>query len=72
MGDDQQNSKRDEQTPTGYPQHSPGGARPRAPDTTCDNEPPPADAKDVHHGPPSAEEDLPGQGNENTGTSVNT
>jgi len=30
MGDDQE-KKRDEQTPSGYPQHSPGGARPRAP-----------------------------------------
>jgi hypothetical protein len=72
MGDDRQKKQRDEQTPSGYPQHSPGGARPRAPDLTRDNEPPPADAKDVHHGPPpSGEEDLPGQGNENTGDSIN-
>jgi hypothetical protein len=65
MGNDRQKNQRDEQTPSGYPQHSPGGARPRGPDTTWGNEPPPADAKDVHHGPPaSGEEDLPGQGNE--------
>lgn len=69
----QQKNQRDEQTPIseGYPQHSPGGARPRAPDTTRNNEPPPADAKDVLHGPPdSGEEDLTDTGQGNTDTSI--
>ncbi|MDE2068955.1 MAG: hypothetical protein KGK01_06555 [Bradyrhizobium sp.] len=77
MADDHKKNQRDKQTPAseGYPQHSPQGARPRAPDTTRDNEPPPADAKDVDHGPPaSGEEDLSekGQGNENTDYSGGT
>jgi hypothetical protein len=77
MGDDKQKNQGDKQKPSseGYPQHSPGGARPRPPDTTQGNEPPPADAKDVNHGPPaSGEEDLAekGQGNQNTDDSVGT
>jgi|tagenome__1003787_1003787.scaffolds.fasta_scaffold18347106_1 hypothetical protein len=72
MGNRQQKKPaRDEQTPSGYPQHSPGGARPRAPDLTRNNEPPPADAKDVHHRPPpSGEEDLSEDGQRNTDSSA--